>query len=763
MHLIIRAISLASVLPLAAQTPAPNPYPTVIQNGRFEEGNLGQTPKGWLCPKTSMDAGFRSELAEDSALPGKRCAVLFRDSGSGSFGNMMQMLDATPYRGKRIRLQGQLRVEMKTDPRAQGQAWLRVDCPNQKTGFFDNMGVRPVSSAKWSPVEIVGDVAKDAEHLALGVMLPSENGKLWIAPFSMEILGDTPTMQVEGPKALTPRGLQNLAAFTKAMNYVRFFHPSDQVAKADWNQLAAAGVHATEGATSTSDLAGRLQTFFAPYAPGAQFLAADQKPQSPIQPQSAAFLVRWYHVGFGQNQSNSAYKSKREFIPISERLEKGWMDPLSIASLDLAEGLKMALPSVCFADANKVTLPKTVGGPNETKGTPMPEPTAGSSGSGDDRATRLGDVALAWGIFQHFFPYFDVVKVDWNDQLDKTLQAAALDTGSEAFLHTLRSFTATLKDGHVRVSSQARDSEAIPSLSLGLVEGLPLVQFAGDSAKAIPLGSRIFSIDDELAEKRMARLAAEISAPTEGWMNTRLARELLAGNNGSKVKVGYLTTTGSRGEAILVRDTNPWALPKGRVPDNLAEIRPGIFYFDLNRASDKDFEEALPKLAEARGVIFDLRGYPKMGPVFLQHLSDKPLKSAGWNIPLVTQPDGKGWEWRKSNWNLKPKTPRIKGRLVFLTGGEAISYAESCMGIVEAYKLAEIVGEPTAGTNGNVNLIKLPGGYTIAWTGMKVLKHDGSRHHGIGILPTVPVKPTQAGLAEGRDEVLEKGIEVISR
>jgi hypothetical protein len=38
-----------------------------------------------------------------------------------------------------------------------------------------------------------------------------------------------------------------------------------------------------------------------------------------------------------------------------------------------------------------------------------------------------------------------------------------------------------------------------------------------------------------------------------------------------------------------------------------------------------------------------------------------------------------------------------------------------------------------------------------------------STHHGIGILPTVPVQPTIAGIAAGRDEVLEKGIEVASR
>ena len=55
----------------------------------------------------------------------------------------------------------------------------------------------------------------------------------------------------------------------------------------------------------------------------------------------------------------------------------------------------------------------------------------------------------------------------------------------------------------------------------------------------------------------------------------------------------------------------------------------------------------------------------------------------------------------------------------------------------------------------------LPGGYRITWTGMKVLKHDGSRHHGVGILPTIPVTRTRAGIAAGRDEILERGIRAV--
>jgi len=43
-----------------------------------------------------------------------------------------------------------------------------------------------------------------------------------------------------------------------------------------------------------------------------------------------------------------------------------------------------------------------------------------------------------------------------------------------------------------------------------------------------------------------------------------------------------------------------------------------------------------------------------------------------------------------------------------------------------------------------------------------VTKQDGSRHHGVGILPTVPAARTLAGIAAGRDELLERAVEVAS-
>ena len=70
-----------------------------------------------------------------------------------------------------------------------------------------------------------------------------------------------------------PRGLANLTAFAKLYGYVRFFHPSDQAAAADWETIAIEGARKVERAKTPAGLIARLREIFQPIAPSfASFL-----------------------------------------------------------------------------------------------------------------------------------------------------------------------------------------------------------------------------------------------------------------------------------------------------------------------------------------------------------------------------------------------------------------------------------------------------------------------------------------------------------
>ena len=131
-------------------------------------------------------------------------------------------------------------------------------------------------------------------------------------------------------------------------------------------------------------------------------------------------------------------------------------------------------------------------------------------------------------------------------------------------------------------------------------------------------------------------------------------------------------------------------------------------------------------------------------------------------MPQKIYPDRKDVDYNKTGWNLKPNEVQFKQPVVFLTNTMAISGAESIMLWVKHYGLGTIIGQPTAGTNGNINMIGLPVGKVI-FTGLKVKFPDGTQHYARGVLPDIEVEQTLEAFREGRDLQLEKAVEVLSK
>ncbi|MBS1715196.1 MAG: peptidase S41 [Armatimonadetes bacterium] len=753
--LMMRPVTLLLVATVAVCALAQNR----VVNPGFESGSPGAQPPGWFVPQPSTDAGYTVVVSSEGAKEGKQCAVLSKTgSGAAGFGNMMQSVDAQPFRGKRVKFRAAVRFE-KAGDFGQCQLWMRVDRKNGEQGFFNNMGDRPVRTSTWAFYEIVGDVAADAESVNFGMLMVGSGSAFLDAASLGEASGATTA--AAPPKALTDRGLENLVAFTKLLGTVRHFHPSDAVERADWEVVAYQGVTAVEGAKDATELAQKLEAWIRPLAPTVRVFPSGSKPplSAGLKPTSDADkVVVWENVGFGGGtvpKEQNIYRSRRKFVDApGGKVPEGTTDPGQPFEADLGGGVSCSVPLALFAKG-ETALPVSQ----------VPEPGASKPEfSGDDRTTRLAAAALGWNVFQHFYPYFDVVKVDWPGVLRRTLTAAATDAGARAFLDTLRTMVASAKDGHGYVAHTSDDRAAQPPIAVTWVDEKLIVTVAGAEALGLKPGDEIQKIDGRSVSEAWKKLEPTISGATPQWRRYRALGELLAGPDGSTVSIEAVHGSGAAFTVSLPRSSdNRIKEPR---PAAIEEIRPGIWYVDLDgpRADPEAYFKKIPDLAKAKGLIFDMRGYPNQVAMdVLKRLSDKPVTSALWNVPVFMKPDQEGVDFVKSRWPEEgPIEPRFKAKTAFLTDGRAISYAESVMGIVEAYKLGDIVGGTTAGTNGNIDPFRLPGGYTVVFTGMKVLKHDGSVHHGVGIAPTVPVSRTVNGIRAKRDEVLEKAIETVS-
>lgn len=572
----------------------------------------------------------------------------------------------------------------------------------------------------------------------------------------------------EAARPLTARGLENITAFTRLLGYVRHFHPSDEAAKTDWDSFAIEGMRAVEGSNDAAELSRKLEALFQPVAPTVRVYPTNQgtsrrQAETTKQSEPAATenlkVIAWRHMGFGVRK-NGPYSSNRVSKPIAEaKADEQIPNPDEPFQADLGGGVTARTPLALYAN-EQGTLPKAQAAPKES----APQPAA-INFSANDRATRLGAVALAWNVFQHFYPYFDVTKTDWNAALKEALQRAATDADARAFGQTLKRLVAALRDGHGGVHHKDDPMPPfIPPVAWDWIEGRLVVTLVKGSAQGIAAGDLLLSIDGKPATQILSEKEALISGATPQWIRYRALIELAAGMKDEPVtlEIEPFAAPGKRAKVTLKRDSS-FEIFNEQPRPKIEELEQGIIYLNLGQITDADFSEAMPKLEQAKGIIFDLRGYPRgINPFkFFARLSDKPLTSAQWLVPEISWPDRRQMKFTKSNWQINPVAPLLSARKAFITDGRAISYAESCMGIVEHYKLAEIVGAPTAGTNGNINPFQLPGGYTVYWTGMKVLKHDGSQHHGVGILPTAPVARTRAAIAAGRDELLERALEVV--
>ena len=116
-----------------------------------------------------------------------------------------------------------------------------------------------------------------------------------------------------------------------------------------------------------------------------------------------------------------------------------------------------------------------------------------------------------------------------------------------------------------------------------------------------------------------------------------------------------------------------------------------------------------------------------------------------------------------SNLEIPNKGKTYKGKLVVLVNELSQSQAEYTSMAFRAGDNTTIIGSTTAGADGNVSTIMLPGGLRTMISGIGVNYPNGVETQRVGIVPDIEVKPTIGGIRQGKDELLEKAIEIITK
>ena len=103
----------------------------------------------------------------------------------------------------------------------------------------------------------------------------------------------------------------------------------------------------------------------------------------------------------------------------------------------------------------------------------------------------------------------------------------------------------------------------------------------------------------------------------------------------------------------------------------------------------------------------------------------------------------------------------FRGKVAILVDESTLSQAEYTTMALRVAPGAVVIGSTTAGADGNVSTVMLPGNIRTMISGIGVYYPDGSETQRVGIVPDIKIKPTIEAIRKGLDEFLEKALEII--
>lgn len=389
-----------------------------------------------------------------------------------------------------------------------------------------------------------------------------------------------------------------------------------------------------------------------------------------------------------------------------------------------------------------------------------------------DRPHRLLALFRLYNAIEYFFPYKDLMDRPWRETLAEFIPRMRDARDATDYALTVSELATRIQDSHVTLASPVLDAyfgTHRPAVRVDLVEGLTVVtEVAPELAGAgLHVGDIVVSVDGEDAAVRRGRLARYLPASTRGRLENKIDIQFLLGPRSQPAVLAV------RGVDGAVRQASATRILEGLAPRNRLQTGPfhtvlpsGYGYVDLQRLEAAEVDAAFETVRNTPGVIFDMRGYPAGGArAVVPRLARPGAQPAVIGGSVRYDGSSGSFSLEEALWTLEESPPgeRYAGRVAVLADGSSQSAAEHICALIKSAAAVTFIGSRTSGANGGVTRTILPGGIVVNFTGQSVRHGDGGQLQRVGIVPDVEAHPTLQGIRAGRDDVLERAIEFLSR
>ncbi len=702
---------------------------------------VGGKPLGW---DHFGNSAYLIAIDSTQVKSGKY-SISIQSSGEKSDFKAWAFTIPNSYPGKKITLYGFVKTENVTDGYA--GLWMRID----PSIAFDNMNEKGIKgTTEWQKYEITLNLKPEkTTQIVIGGLLVGK-GKMWLDDFQVaidgnnietikpiapiEFLADKDTAFSNGSQinniTLDNTKIENLKHLGLIWGFLKYYHPNIAKGNYNWDYELFRILPKVLSASTNAE-------------------------------RDATFVTWIQKLGEFEVGKEKSLKSKEvKLYPDLDWIQNSNYTPELTALLTKVKNAKRT-------DFNYyIDLIKGVGNPDFKNENPY------DNLKDLDAGYRILALYRYWNMIQYYFPNKHLIEEDWKNVLTEFIPKFVNTKNMEEYTLSVLEIIARVHDTHANIWGKndvltKHYGVNYTAIDLKFIEEKAVVVGFSDSTLGketkLEIGDIITSVNNksvtEIVKDRLKTTPAS-NYPTQ----LRDLASLLLRSNDSLINIGYIHNGNSYSKTIKTYPTsvlNPYK--KYQTTDTCFKwITKDIAYIHNGNLKREYLPKLFSEIRSAKGLIIDDRNYPMDFPIY--ELSNYLLSK---EVPFVKFSKGSVSEPGLFKFNVtmnagKKNKDYFKGKVVIMVNEETQSSAEYHALAYRTIANNVVIGSTTAGADGNVSEIHLPGNISSYISGIGVYYPDGRETQRVGIVPDVEVKPTIEGIKSGRDEVLEKAIEIIN-
>jgi C-terminal processing protease CtpA/Prc len=700
--------------------------------------NINGLPTGWFkwgspaydiridtVVKRSGKYSLRVEARDETLLSG--------------FGCPARSIPAV-YAGKYITVKAFMRTEGVDQPIG---LLVRIDGKSRSLQF-DNMQHRGITGTEnWEEYSVTLPLPERAEEIYIGA-IHSGKGKLWVDDFqvlidSVDLLSATPKPKKIYPadsdtefdngskitiKQYTLQTVENLELLCRIWGFLKYYHPAVAAGEYNWDAELFRVMPAIINAKNSDE---RNKLF-----------------------------MRWIDR-LGKIKPDKT--KENDNLEVKMLPDFAWME-----NPDLGKTLSRKLNGVKNAKRTAQNYyfffyPDTI--PNFSYEKPYK-----NMRFYNDHGMRLLALFRYWNMVQYFHPYRYKIEKEWNmalgEFIPKFLDGSLKNEYKQTFLELMNKLDDNLSDyKHLLLMMDEYENDNIAPYEIIVVDNKLVVEGYLDEKLTQKSGLKRGDIIVEIDGKSIEDIKGPFMITPSYFVffgtgllhtdknNQKLTTQVIRNGKQQTCEVEFYPAT----EIKYLHTKN---ISHRFLSSDIGYIRP----VSINSDSLRNIMESF---MNTKGLVIDMRYYINdhvnvdwFGSWLMPH----PVDYARYSQVDITQP-GKfilmpALKIGKANKDY------YKGKIVILVDEATRFKSELFAMALQVVPGATVIGRFTASVDENWSHIELPGNLQTVIPCVGVYHPDGRETQRVGIAIDVEVKSTIQGIKEGRDELLEKAMEIVN-